>query len=539
LASDYDSRLPSQLQSQLMQRIRVLEAESSGRLEQRKADEELLQQANDGWAAEITALKVQLSDTQNRLQAEQLRHQEALHRLATQDAELRSLRAANQTLEEGRESAKAAAEREAYSTLLAQQKLISLLEAQRDAEAEKAQLLAAERSSLALAHKQAVEEHLTLLAECKKNGWKTTNTRDHHGEGDSDDQQDGVVDFPNTTETAAKHEDHKQRSEDSTFGRDDSRHLREISDQNLEAFLEKRRQRLLEKKVGQLSRSPQPLAPHTSHTSLASPPAVTIAGSMRMTHLYSKEGVTAVTSPGTVLASPPTTSSTCEPARRAPSSGPESSVKSPVESATGNTNPGTVSEEPAMKSRSEKVPSMSAAERAMSELSQPLQTFNCPRHTRHYHHYHHYQAPSNPPRVSSTTQPHTEDRATRFSEALKSQQEMSSRLESNVAAFSQDPALLHSAAAAAAFTDQSVQQQQASSSMHPSVSTLQQSAALRELSARVVAPPHAAGEKPLPFSHDAPVLHPAPRKLVDKKQFAFLERTSFYSGAGAVRKQEQ
>jgi hypothetical protein len=65
---------------------------------------------------EITALKVQLVDTQNRLQAERHRHQEALHQIASQEAELQSLRSEKLLLEEGRESAKATAEREAYST---------------------------------------------------------------------------------------------------------------------------------------------------------------------------------------------------------------------------------------------------------------------------------------------------------------------------------------------------------------------------------------------------------------------------------------
>lgn len=252
-----------------------------------------------------------------------------------------------------------------------------------------------------------------------------------------------------------------------------------------------------------------------------------------MTHLYSKEGVTAVTSPH---------ASAIAESTRLSSSGTAASVKPPLESiAADNVNP----EEPALETRTEKVSTMSAADRAMSELSQPLQTFHSPRHTRYHHHYHHYSVPKNPPPVSSTMKPRTDDQAARFSEALRSQQEMSSRLASNVAAFRQDPVVLHSAAAAAAaatFTDQALQQQQSfAGARHPSLSPLDQSAALRDLSARVVAPPHAAGNKAPPFSRDAPGLLTASRQLVEKKQFPFLDRTSFYSGTGAgtVKKHEQ
>lgn len=66
--------------------------------------------------AEITALKVELEDTQNRLQAERLKQQQALSQLAGKEAELLSLRASKLALEEARHCAKAAAEREAYST---------------------------------------------------------------------------------------------------------------------------------------------------------------------------------------------------------------------------------------------------------------------------------------------------------------------------------------------------------------------------------------------------------------------------------------
>jgi hypothetical protein len=66
--------------------------------------------------AEITALQVQLAETQTRLQSERQRAQALQSQLAGREAELQALRAAKEALEEERHSARASAEREALST---------------------------------------------------------------------------------------------------------------------------------------------------------------------------------------------------------------------------------------------------------------------------------------------------------------------------------------------------------------------------------------------------------------------------------------
>ena len=65
---------------------------------------------------EITALKVQLQDTQTRLQSERQQYQKVNQLLAAKEAEVECLRAENEMLQQERMSAKSDAEREALST---------------------------------------------------------------------------------------------------------------------------------------------------------------------------------------------------------------------------------------------------------------------------------------------------------------------------------------------------------------------------------------------------------------------------------------
>jgi hypothetical protein len=114
---------------------------------------------------------------------------------------------------------------------------------------------------------------------------------------------------------------------------------------------------------------------------------------------------------------------------------------------------------------------------------------------------------------------------------------MSSRLENNVAAFRQNPNILHSDVAAVTFSDQ-VLQKPHHKTQQATVSDFQQNAALRELSSRIVAPPGSSSSRP---SYSSPSSFPNSSKGgSNNKQFPFLSRTSFYSNAstGANTKQQ-
>jgi hypothetical protein len=75
----------------LIQRIRILEAESRARREQHELDEEKYRLSESSWSGEIISLKVFTKDLEDKLQEERSRNRKLLSELATRDAEISSL----------------------------------------------------------------------------------------------------------------------------------------------------------------------------------------------------------------------------------------------------------------------------------------------------------------------------------------------------------------------------------------------------------------------------------------------------------------
>jgi hypothetical protein len=75
----------------MIQRIRILEAESRARREQHQLDEEKYRLSESSWSGEIISLKVYIKDLEEKLQEERARNRKLLSELATRDAEISSL----------------------------------------------------------------------------------------------------------------------------------------------------------------------------------------------------------------------------------------------------------------------------------------------------------------------------------------------------------------------------------------------------------------------------------------------------------------
>ena len=264
-----------------------------------------------------------------------------------------------------------------------------------------------------------MEAKLNLLAHCKKNGCVPT---EHYDE--KNEENDGEVVFPqgkanNASEFLSEKENICARTipvaEESrpadTAGREESQYLREISDQQLEAYLERRRQRAKQKVMHQSPMS-RPLHGITSPSSSS--------GRVGMGLDYSKGGVTSITSP--VPASGPSSNTR----------GPQKQQHVPTNTTRNRLNPDTSPEEDAPAANAKKSDNndghesqMSAADRAMSQLSRPLQTYHSPTNTRYHHHYHHYKAPAGtssnigPTSTVPASSMSVGERGSQFSEALR------------------------------------------------------------------------------------------------------------------------
>lgn len=133
---------PGQGMEHLLHRMRLLEAESRARREQQAEDEKRLARCETEWVSEITALRVQLSDVELRLDEERKKNRKLMSDLAAKESEIQTLRgmycvvdgsdaplcmqyyrlivccaeATNGAMEQRMDNAKALAEREALST---------------------------------------------------------------------------------------------------------------------------------------------------------------------------------------------------------------------------------------------------------------------------------------------------------------------------------------------------------------------------------------------------------------------------------------
>lgn len=85
------STAPDYQMEQMIQRIRILEAESRARREQLLLDEEKYKLSESAWSGEIVSLKVYIKDIEAKLQEERSRNRKLLSEVASRDAEIASL----------------------------------------------------------------------------------------------------------------------------------------------------------------------------------------------------------------------------------------------------------------------------------------------------------------------------------------------------------------------------------------------------------------------------------------------------------------
>lgn len=82
---------PDYQMEHMIQRIRILEAESRARREQHLMDEEKYKLSETAWSGEIISLKVYIKDIEEKLQEERARNRKLLSEVASRDAEIASL----------------------------------------------------------------------------------------------------------------------------------------------------------------------------------------------------------------------------------------------------------------------------------------------------------------------------------------------------------------------------------------------------------------------------------------------------------------
>lgn len=145
-------------------RLRFLEAELKARVEKAIADEGERKRMEDAWTQELTANRIRVSEQQKEINECHDIIRQLRSALACRDGEVSALKAARDTAEGTVNSAKSKAEREAMGTVLSQQRLITLMEEERDS-------LQKKNSQLSAAIDELVEENKQLQLDAME--WRT------------------------------------------------------------------------------------------------------------------------------------------------------------------------------------------------------------------------------------------------------------------------------------------------------------------------------------------------------------------------------
>jgi len=143
---------------ELLQRIRVLEAEARVAARERMDYEDEIRRTEEDWAIELTALGIRnkaLEMENSSLREGSQRTKIELAKLASQVSALEARREAHAVIAG---TSRSEADRDAYGTLLAQQKLVQVLGAHKEASEAQAAALKGELAALARAHQEAAAE---------------------------------------------------------------------------------------------------------------------------------------------------------------------------------------------------------------------------------------------------------------------------------------------------------------------------------------------------------------------------------------------
>ena len=171
---------------ELKSRIRVLEAEARVRAKERMEFDQEMQKMEVNWSTELTAVSIRnksLEDENKALREHQRKANIEMSRLI---AQLASLEAAKENAELRVGNSKGKADREAMGTVLAQQKLLRLLEEQSASADAKAGLLQEESEALKTLHKEAAAQ----LVEWKARALAAEKALEvMGGEGDNEDDE--------------------------------------------------------------------------------------------------------------------------------------------------------------------------------------------------------------------------------------------------------------------------------------------------------------------------------------------------------------
>jgi len=143
---------------ELQQRVRVLEAEARVAARERMDYGDEIRRTEESWSIELTALGIRsntLEIENSRLREDNQRAKIELAKMVSQVSALEARKEAS-TMAAG--NSRAEADRDAYGALLAQQKLVQVLHAHKEASEAQVAALKAELGSLRKAHKAAAEE---------------------------------------------------------------------------------------------------------------------------------------------------------------------------------------------------------------------------------------------------------------------------------------------------------------------------------------------------------------------------------------------
>ncbi len=170
---------------QLRSRIRVLEAEARVRAKERMEFDEEVQKMEVNWSTELTALSIRnksLEEENRNLREHQRKANIEMSRLVGQ---LASLEVAKENAELRVGNSKGQADREAMGTVLAQQKLLRLLEEQSISAEANAGLLREESDAVKKMHKEAAEQ----LVEWKSRALAAEKALEVMGGGSGEDRK--------------------------------------------------------------------------------------------------------------------------------------------------------------------------------------------------------------------------------------------------------------------------------------------------------------------------------------------------------------
>jgi hypothetical protein len=154
----------------LRRRIAVLEVDARLSAAERLEAERDLQRNEARWAAEITALSVRLSGAERELREAQDAARRMRMELATRDAEVASLEVSWRDAEQAVEGAAEGARRESVDTVLAQSRLVSLLDRQRSSGESLVRGLEEELEATRAAHRAAAAEALDWRTKAQQKG---------------------------------------------------------------------------------------------------------------------------------------------------------------------------------------------------------------------------------------------------------------------------------------------------------------------------------------------------------------------------------